>query len=494
MNENSAANPNVLLIIMDGVRAKNTSLLGHENETTPTLEKFADEAITYTQARAPGIWSLPSHASIFTGLEVVEHGVTDLGDGLQSGTTIWEQLENEHDYATGVFSENIWIVDKEVGMKDAFQTVVGRQSSPYPEGSDPNSPYHLFASRQGSDYSLGLIKDSLEAERSFKTFVNGLTTHLTWSHPDLLPDKWSHADTPGTYYTDQLLSWVDEQNGPWAGCVNYLDAHFPYEPPAEHDKWGGERIRSLQTDMDDQVWEFNGGNRPWWQREALSSLYNGGIHYIDAEINRLLETLRDRDELDNTLVVITADHGEGFGESSRIRPDMRIPAHLSGLHEVLLHVPLMVKYPGNKGKDGRVVDDLAALSSFPQVVSETVDGSIKPGNGFVADDFVLASSHGLEKPMEERAGHYVTDTWRFNGDAYAVYEETAKGVRKEMCWRDSHSTTVTIPSAQEAYVSEDRSESVKDVFAQLFERDIATEGSPTVSEEAKKGLEALGYM
>ncbi|MEF8772008.1 sulfatase-like hydrolase/transferase [Halodesulfurarchaeum sp.] len=494
MTGNDGAKPNVLLIVMDGVRARNTSLLGHENETTPTLETFADEAITYTQARSPGVWSLPSHASIFTGLEVVEHGVTDLGDGLQPGTTIWEDLEAEHDYSTGVFSENTWLVNKDVGMKDAFQTVVGKQASPYPEANDPNRPYHLFASRQGRDYSLGLVRDSLDAEKPFKAFVNGLTTYLAWTHPGLLPDDWEMADTPGAFYTDQILSWIDDQSGPWAGCINYLDSHFPYEPPSEHDLWGGQTIRSLQTDMDDQVWEFNGGNRPWWQREALASLYDGGIHYMDAEINRLLETLRDRDELENTLVVITADHGEGFGEPSRVRPDMRIPAHLSGLHEILLHVPLMVKYPDMEGEDGTVVDDLAAISAFPEVVSETVDGTIEPETGFVADDTVVASSHGLEKPMEKRAGNHLSDTWRFNGDAFAVYEKAEKGVRKKMCWRDSYSTAVTIPNAQEAYVSGDGGETVEEVFTAFTDRDIATEGSQTVSEEAKKDLEALGYM
>ncbi|MBS3759957.1 MAG: hypothetical protein KGY43_00605, partial [Halodesulfurarchaeum sp.] len=83
---------------------------------------------------------------------------------------------------------------------------------------------------------------------------------------------------------------------------------------------------------------------------------------------------------------------------------------------------------------------------------------------------------------------------RFNGDAFAVYEKAEKGVRKKMCWRDSYSTAVTIPNAQEAYVSGDGGETVEEVFTAFTDRDIATEGSQTVSEEAKKDLEALGYM
>lgn len=484
--------PNVLLVVMDGVRAKNTSLLGYENETTPTLERFSDEAITYTQARSPGIWSLPSHASIFTGLEVVEHGVVDLGDGLQEGSTIWERLEDEYDYATGVFSENTWLVDKDVGMKDAFETVEGAQNFPYPEATDPNLPYHHFASRKGSDRHLELIQESISADHSLKAFINGLTTDLTWTHPNVIPDDWHAADTPGAVYTDRILEWIEAQSGPWAGCINYLDAHFPYEPPSEYDNWGGSTLRSLQSDMEDQVWEFNGGNRPWWQRRALMSLYDGGIRYIDAQIDRLLSTLRDWGELENTLVVITADHGEGFGEPSRIRPDMRIPAHLSGLHEVLLHVPLMVKYPNTERSE--TVDDLARLTAFPEVVMGTVEGKIEYGEGFVADGLVYASSHGLEKPMEERARNYVDDTWRFNGDAFAVYEETEQGVRKESRWRDEYETEITILRPDEAYVSGHDCDTVDDAFDALSNQEIAEKGDRDLEEGAKRDLEALGYI
>ncbi|MFW5924400.1 MAG: sulfatase [archaeon] len=485
--------PNILLVVMDGVRAKNTSVLGYENETTPTLERFAEDAVTYTQARAPGIWSLPSHASIFTGLEVVEHGVVDLGDGLKPGTTIWERLADEYDYATGVFSQNTWLVDMDVGMKDAFETVVGAQNFPYPGAPDPNLPYHRFASRQGSEHYLGLVRDSLATDHPFKAFVNGLTTNLTWNHPNLVPEDWSAADTPGSVYTDRFLDWIDDQTGPWAGCINYLDAHFPYEPPTEHDRWGGPAIRSLQSEMDDQVWEFNGGHRPWWQRRALESLYDGGIRTIDAEIDRLLSALRDRGELENTLVVVTADHGEGFGEPSRVRPDMRIPAHLAGLHEVLLHVPLLVKYPGRE--DGRVVDDLATLTAFPDVVLDTIDDDIEYGAEFAADGPVFASSHGLEKPMEERAGRYVDDTWRFNGDAFAVYDEIEDGVRKRTSWREEFATEVTVLGPDEAFVSgSECGEYVAEAFASLSERGVADEGSTSVGKETRRDLEALGYM
>jgi arylsulfatase A-like enzyme len=485
--------PNVLLVVLDGVRAQNTSLHGHVNETTPFLEAFAQSATRYTQARAPGIWSLPSHASIFTGLEVAEHGVVDLGDGLQPGATVWEDLADDG-YATGVFSENTWLVNMDVGLKDAFQTVEGAQHFPFPDAGDPNLPYHRFASRQGRERYAGMVRESLADDHPGKAFVNGVLTMLAWDHPGLVPEDWSAADTLGAVYTDAFLDWSADQDGPWAACVNYLDAHFPYEPPREHDLWGGSRVRSLQSKMDDQVWEFNGGARPWWQREALASLYDGGIHYMDSEVERLLAALEARGELADTLVVVTADHGEGFGEPSRIRPEMRIPAHLSGLHECLLHVPLVVKHPGQTA--GHVVDDVATLTHFPAAVRAAREGHDPADDPvFCPDGPAYASSHGLEKPMVERASNYVDDTSRFEGDAYAVYEDVEDAVRKRMTWRDEHAVEVTVPSAGEAYVSgHDGREEVRAAFADLRDRDVKTTVDGEVDRATRDRLEDLGYV
>jgi arylsulfatase len=483
--------PNVLLIVLDGVRAKNTSLHGHENETTPALERFAEEATTFTQARSPGIWSLPSHASIFSGLDVIEHGVTDLGERLKSGSTIWDQL-GEQGYSTGLFTENTWLASMDVGLNDPFETVEGAQNFPFPDAGDPNLPYHQFASRSGLERYTAWVRESLGDSNPGKAFVNGLATKLAWDHPWLLPESWGAADTPGAVYTDRFLDWSEQQSGPWGACINYLDAHFPYLPPAEHDLWGGKSIRGLQSEMDDQVWEFNGGNRPWWQRAALTSLYDGGIHYMDAEVDRLLSALEARGELDDTLVVVTADHGEGFGEPSRIRPDMRIPAHLSGLHEVLLHVPLLVKAPGQS--EGEVVEELVSLTNFPSVVEDAVDGATDPADAFSSNGPVIASSHGLEKPMEERAGKHVTDTWRFNGDAFAVYETTDGVVRKSMTWREDFEATVSVVDAQTSWRSgSDGRERVTAAMGELTNPDVKTSGSTEISKETEQRLERLGY-
>lgn len=86
----NATSPNILLVIADSVRAQNVSLYGHLNRTTPFLDSFASEATVYTEPVSPGTWSLPSHASIFTGYHVWEHRLTSFNDSLRPGHTIWE--------------------------------------------------------------------------------------------------------------------------------------------------------------------------------------------------------------------------------------------------------------------------------------------------------------------------------------------------------------------------------------------------------------------
>lgn len=487
------SSPNVLLIVMDSVRAANTSLHGHEHETTPFLEEFAEQATVYEQARSPGTWSLPSHTSIFTGMHVAEHGVTRARHRLKPGHTIFEELSKDG-YETGVFSENTWITDMEVGLKDTFDTIEGARNLPYPDAVDPSN----FVLSEGQGKYVDFFKHCLERDDTVKSLVNGAFTKIAWDYPKLLPDRFK-SSTPARVYADLFLDWQEEQDGPWAACVNFMDGHLPYLPDDEHDKWGGPKLQNLQNEMDDQVWEFNGGQRPWWQRKALEGLYDGTIHQMDSQIRRVVETLKERGELDDTLLVITSDHGEGFGELSRIRgdkgsprPNARVAAHGAGIHEVLTHVPLVVQFPSQD--DIVSISDAASLTQFPSVVKNVVNGEDRH-DAFVPEDPVVVSSHGLEEPMEERAQRYTGDFYRFNGDARAVYNDADDDVAKWLSWREKRAT-VRVNGAKSSYKSDDSDEGHVDEVFKKFEdlgvRDDSS-GMDDVDEATKQRLEDLGY-
>jgi arylsulfatase A-like enzyme len=430
---------------------------------------------------------------MFTGMHVIEHGITRARHKLKPGHTIFEELSDDG-YETGVFSENTWITDMEVGLKDTFDTIEGARNLPYPDAVDPSN----FVLSEGQGKYFDFFKYCLNRDDTTKSLINGAFTKVAWDYPKLLPDRFK-SSTPARVYGDLFLDWEEEQDGPWAACVNFMDGHLPYLPDDEHDKWGGQKLENLQSEMDDQVWEFNGGQRPWWQRKALEGLYDGTIHQMDSQIRRVVETLRERDELDDTLLLITSDHGEGFGEPSRIRgdkhsrrPNARVAAHGAGIHEVLTHVPLVVKFPDQNNT--ATVSDVATLTQFPSVVEDVIEGDGER-DAFVPESSVVVSSHGLEEPMEERAQHYTGDFYRFNGDARAVYEGFNDNVTKWLSWREKRAT-VRVNDAKSSYKSSDTDNGNVDSFFNNLEDLNVREDSGGVSEvdgATKQRLEDLGY-
>ena len=382
------SSPNVLLVVLDSVRAANCSLYGAARETTPYLSRLADESTVYAQARAPSNWSLPSHVSLFTGLDAHVHQVT-VHDRLRAGHTVFEALSADG-YATGLFSENGFLTGRDAGLAAPFETVVG-------------------------------VPDDYDDRYD--------TTVL-----DPGPD--------GFYYADRVLTWSAEVDGSWAACLNLMDAHRPFEPREAYDHWGDDRARTLQSDLPIRwEWAFYGGDRPYWQLGALESLYDGGIRQADAVLEHVLESLRSRGALDETLVVVCGDHGDGFGQPGRVPGEPPAVSHILPMHEELLHVPLVVRPPG--GATGERVDELAALTRFPAVVhAHTRDDP--SSRGFTVDR-ALALKQPVTADLRERFERRCDPVEPYLEPSRAVYEnapDTPGAVRKRSYWGDRGVTTL----------------------------------------------------
>jgi arylsulfatase A len=382
------SSPNVLLVVLDSVRAANCSLYGAARETTPYLSRLADESIVYTQARAPSNWSLPSHVSLFTGLDAHVHQVT-VHDRLRAGHTVFEALSADG-YATGLFSENGFLTGRDAGLAAPFETVVG-------------------------------VPDDYDDRYD--------TTVL-----DPGPD--------GFYYADRVLAWSAEVDGSWAACLNLMDAHRPFEPREAYDHWGDDRARTLQSDLPIRwEWAFYGGDRPYWQLGALESLYDGGIRQADAVLEHVLESLRSRGELDETLVVVCGDHGDGFGQPGRVPGEPHAVSHILPMHEELLHVPLVVRPPN--GATGERVDELAALTRFPAVARAHAHVD-PPSRGFTVDR-ALALKQPVTADLRERFERRCDPVEPYLEPSRAVYEnapDTPGAVRKRSYWGDRGVTTL----------------------------------------------------
>ena len=480
--------PNVLLVVLDSVRARNTSLHDHRRATTPALDSLADRATVYTQARAPDRWSLPSHVSMFTGFAPPEHEVTQKGDRLVAGNSIFEDLADAG-YATGVFSENPFLTELETGIPQMFDTVEGKSTEPlYPNAVDP----HEF---EGD--ILRFLSAAVRSGKPLRAVLNGVTTKLAWDFPELVPErierKISGGVSRGERYTDLFLEWERDQNGPWAACINYMDAHHPYAPHDEYNTWADDTVASILDAIETYPGDFYTRPEATWRCEIAELLYDGTIRQVDAEVGRLVDSLQERNVLDDTLLVVTADHGEGFGEASRLRP-IQIAGHAVGGHEVNLHVPLVVKYPGQR--TSKQVTDPVSLMGFPEAVQAVRNGA---GDGvsdlFVSDDPVVATGSEADAELIDHVQDAGRDPSALEVDVEVVYEPGESGsVVKHMRWQDSNEAVRVFDARTTTPIDDTNGGVVESVFDSLTPAGIAEDGQiDGVDHETMQRLEQLGY-
>ncbi|QLH78919.1 sulfatase-like hydrolase/transferase [Halosimplex rubrum] len=471
---------NVLLIVLDSVRARDAGLYGYQRETTPFLETFAERATVYEQARAPGIHSIASHASIWTGHEVEEHGLSRHEDELAAGTTVWEDLD-DRGFETGLFTTNV-VVSHASNLAAPFGTVVAD------EFTDPTEK--LFESAHGPgdvrDHEglAGNLSRCLDDDEPLKALANSVH-HVYRKRRGGTGDS---LDSTGVL--DRFESWREDTDGPWAACLNLMDAHFPYEPDDRFDLWGDDRLREFQAALEKPPsYEYTHG-RPWWQLETARHLYDGAVRQADARVERVVDGLDRAGALDDTLVVVTSDHGEGFGEHSALVPAARLVDHSWGIDEVLTHVPLVVSYPGRS--DGERVERPVSLAEFPSVVEDVLAGTADPAS-FARDGPVVASTFRL---LDRDAGTFddsEADAADYRGPWRAVYDYDDGVVRKSARRGDS-AAAFEVPDAQHVCPADgDAAARVASVFGELEDAGVK-KGAGAVEAGVEDRLSDLGYL
>lgn len=296
--------PNVLMIILDTVRAQNLGLYGYSRDTSPVLDSLADCATVFERAIVPGTWSLPSHRSMFTGRW--PHELVDWGQPpWRSPVPTLAEVFAEHGYRTGGFVANWWSLGWESGLAQGFQHYddLGRSVGQIARGS---AAVRWFAGRRGFRRAIGLY-DSLGRRRA----------------PEI---------------TRSLVRWLKRANErPYFAFVNYLDAHSPYLPPAPFDRRYGIDVSDREPIV---MEELNRRNVPAPEAAGIeTAAYDGSIAYLDNHLRHLLAALETAGALDNTLVIVASDHGEQLGEHG-------MWGHAASLLTQTTHVPLILWGPG----------------------------------------------------------------------------------------------------------------------------------------------------
>ncbi|MFB6283432.1 MAG: sulfatase-like hydrolase/transferase, partial [Halobacteria archaeon] len=193
-----------------------------------------------------------------------------------------------------------------------------------------------------------------------------------------------------------------------------------------------------------------------------------------------------------TLVVITSDHGEGFGEESEIR-DVKSSGHGSGggQEEGVLHVPLLVKYPDQT--EGKHVKEPSSLSRFPTAVLNAVEGDWRCDD-FVPKGQVVSYMPGLTGVSAERAKNYLDDISEFQSSGKVVYEEKDGKLIKYVDWNGKTATLDCTDPRSPEVISDTDDGKVEEVFGSLEKKDVRERDEMDIgTDEVKNRLKDLGY-
>jgi arylsulfatase A-like enzyme len=324
---------NVLFIVLDTVRAKSLGIYGYARETSPSLARLVNKGVGFADARSAAPWTLPSHATMFTGhwpSELFEHPEQKLDDSVP---TLAEYL-GENGYATAGFVANTFYCNSGFGLSRGFDH------------------YEDFYQNFGT--SLGeILRHSGLARRMVK---------LVGDEDSIRPDGRKDADRINA----DFLTWHSAQKDrPFFAFLNYLDAHAPYLTPPNAKKHFGIRP---DTPADFKVlndWQkLSSPPKDPHQIELARDAYDDCIAYLDAALGRLFDELQRRGVLDDTLVIVTADHGEEIGEHDLV-------GHGRSLYREELHVPLLIAKPGLV-PSGKIVFEPVSLRDLPATIVELV--------------------------------------------------------------------------------------------------------------------------
>jgi arylsulfatase A-like enzyme len=330
---------------MDTVRADHCSVYGFRGKTTPVLEELASEGLLFEQAYAPTGITGPSHATLFTGLHVITHGVVKNGLLLEDQwVTLAEQLSGEG-YETAGFVSS-FPLDRKFGYAQGF---------------------HHY----DDEFVPG--QNSIDAK--------------TWEGTTLE----NAFDRKGQFTTDKALGWLSSrknQDQPFFMFVHYFDAHSPYEP---HE--------GFETMLDGIESE-----------QALAQqilLYDQEIAKVDREIGRVVDALKKTDGFENTIIIITADHGEGL-------MDHGCMIHAATLHEEEIRVPLIIHNPSRYAQ--RTIQHPVGLMDIVATVAGMVGYDANNFLDVVVNNVGKTVDHGLdvflphnqvsERPMYFYRRHY----------------------------------------------------------------------------------------
>lgn len=301
------ARPSFLILSLDTTRADRLGIYGYARPTSPQLDRLARDGAWYERAHTTATWTLPAHASLFTGKFPTSHGA-------------------RYD------PEGPLVLGKEITGPDAYQQIRARGL-----GAGESTLAERF---RDAGYRTGGVVAGPWLEKVF-----GLSRGFDdWDDRGIT----SVNGRPAKAVTDSAIAWLDaDPERPFLLFLNYFDPHSPFYPPARF--------------VDEVV---PPEERPQGEAQTIteiSGLYDAEIRTMDFHIGRLLDHLRATGRYDSTWIVAVADHGELLGEQNAT-------GHGTSLFEPELRIPLLVKPLPGEAPRGARTEPIQISDVFPMLL------------------------------------------------------------------------------------------------------------------------------
>lgn len=462
----AAGRPDVLMVVIDTVRAENMTAYGYDRGTSPNFDMLAAEGALWMDAMAPSTWSLPSHASLFTGTFPGFHMAHDETRHLGPTPPTLAEVLARAGYETRCFTAN------------------------------PHISAHF-----------GLTRGFQHADEVWREAEGGRSMMLVYRIVDRLgfgPD-----DKGGGRVVDHYTDWVEARPAgapPSFVFINLLEAHFPFDQlPEEHIRRYTQLPRSELAEASVLSFGAQFGRELTDEeivrlREPIRDLYDAGIRYTDALLGRILEATREGGRLDQTVVLVVSDHGEMVGEHD-------LYGHGVPMYEPILSVPLLVRYPPRVPAGARATTPVSTVGAYATVLDLVgLEPPMKPHVGSLLP--TLEGFPGGQPLLAERykgpMGNSVDDPMASLDRRYRVYRS---GELKLVTATDAPPLLFDLAAdpTEAASVADARPEDLARIQEELRQWEdllglppldavISAESAPPMDEETRKQLEALGYV
>ena len=455
---------------MDAGRADHLSCYGYARPTTPHLDRIAAEGTLYEKAISAAVWTVPSHASLFTGMYLSGHGLRGRSLKLRQDLPTMAGFLSAQGYDTLALTANA-LIGQATGLARGFT-------------------------------ELKDIRNVFQGQRlpGWQKKANALYRRLYYGRS---PHQNTWYDSGAWRLTYDMQRWIRQQqrNGdgrPFFIFANYMEPHLRYDPPrAFRQRFLTPAQEKRWQQVNQNAWKYMSGELSMTDDDwdILTRLYDAELAYLDSRLGQLYEFLQQSQLLDNTLLIVTSDHGENLGEHQMMD-------HQYCVYETLTSVPLLVRYPA-RFEAGMRSEALVQSVDLLPTLAELVAVQDDPGLGRVQGQSLLSAmprdfavTEYLAPQLHSFRREGVEFDTRFSRQLRAIRTEQYKYIWSSDGADELYDLQVD-PGERRNLIEVERETAVSlaNQLQQWVEQHtIAAEAETRLDEAVISRLEALGYI